>query len=59
MIQSEFEGLCCSVSISSMADHLGLVVETLDSRISDSHVEVVQDLFLMLSDHPCEVSHGL
>ena len=59
VIQGEFEGICCSVSIGPMAYHLSLVVEALHCAIGDSHMEVVEDLLLMVSDHPGEFSHGV
>ena len=57
MIQGEFEGFRCSVSIGPMAYRLCLVVETLHCRVCDAHTEVVEDFFLVLSDHPREFSH--
>ncbi len=42
-----------------MTDHLGLVVEPLDSPVADRQVEVVEDVLLVPFDRPGKIADGL
>ena len=58
MQQGEFECLSGTVTICSMTDRLCLIVESLHSAVVDSCFEVIQNVILMPSDHPCKISQG-
>ena len=50
---------CCAESVSLVADQLGLVVDAFDGAIMDAHSQVVPQVFLVATQHPGELAHGL
>ena len=50
---------CRTESIRLVDDELRLVVQPLDGTVVDGHLEVVEDVVLMATHHPGEVTHRL
>ena len=59
MVEVADEVVSGSESVSLVADHFSLVVESFHRAVGDGHVEPAQDVFLMAANHPGEFAHGL
>ena len=42
-----------------MTDDLGLIVEAFHRTVIDGHLEIIEDVILMATNHPCKLTHGL